>query len=45
MIDTIGELKDMMFHIAIYLGLWRIISELGAIRECLKRKDNDANDD
>jgi len=45
MFDTIGELKDMMFHIVIYLFLWRILSELEDIRECLKRKDNDANDD
>lgn len=44
MLDTIGELKDMMFHIVIYLFLWRILSELIDIKECLKRKDSDAND-
>ena len=44
MFDIIGELKDVMFHIVIYLFLWRILSELGDIRECLKRKDNDTND-
>jgi hypothetical protein len=45
MLDTISELKDIMFHIVIYLFLWRILSELSDIKECLKRKDNDVNDD
>ncbi len=45
MFDTIGGLSDMMFHIAIYLFLWRILSELIDIKECLKRKESDANDD
>lgn len=44
MFDIIGELKDMTFHIAIYLFLWRILSELIDIKECLKRKDGDVND-
>lgn len=44
MFDTIGALKDTMFHIAIYLFLWRILSELIDIKECLKRKDSDVND-
>ena len=43
--DTIGGLNDMMFHIVIYLFLWRILSELINIEECLKRKDSDVNDD
>lgn len=42
MFDTIGELKDVMFHIVIYSFLWRILSELIDIKECLKRKDGDA---
>ena len=44
MLDTIGEFKDMMFHIVIYLFLWHILSELNDIKECLKRKDSDVND-
>ena len=44
MIGMISVLKDMMFHIVIYLFLWRILSELEDIRECLKRKDSDVND-
>lgn len=43
MTDIIGELRDMMFHIAIYLGLWRIISELVDIKKGLKEKDGDTN--
>lgn len=43
MLDTIGELKDITFHIAIYLGLWRIISELVDIKKGLKEKDGDTN--
>ena len=37
----IGELRDMMFHIAIYLGLWRIISELVDIKKVLKENDGE----
>lgn len=44
MFDIIGELKDIMFHIAIYLFLWRILSELIDIKECLKRKDSGTDD-
>lgn len=44
MFDTIGELKDMMFHIVIYLFLWRILSELADLKEYLKRKDGDTNE-
>lgn len=44
MFDAIGELEDIMFHIVIYLFLWRILSELNDIREGLERKDSDIND-
>ena len=45
MFDRIGELNDMMFHIVVYLLLWRILSELNSIKGCLKRKDSDIDDD
>lgn len=41
MLDTIGDWKDVMFHICIYLFLWRILDELIDIKEILKRKDDD----
>ena len=41
MADIIGELSDMMFHIALYLGLWRIISELVDIKKVLKENDGE----
>lgn len=44
MLEAIGGLKDITFHIVLYLFLWRILSELIDIKECLKRKDDDAND-
>jgi len=45
MFDTIGSLNDTMFHIVIYLFLWRILSELMDIKDVLKRKDGEQNDD
>ena len=39
MFDTLGELNDMMFHIVIYLFLWRILSELNDIKKILKEKE------
>ena len=42
MFDVIGGLKDMMFHIVIYLFLWRILSELNDIKIVLKEKNGDA---
>lgn len=45
MADTLSGLSDMMFHIVIYLFLWRITSELVDIKKCLKRKDSDIDDD
>lgn len=43
MADIIGNLGDMIFHIALYLGLWRIISELVEIKKVLKEKDKEQN--
>ena len=39
MFDTLGELNDVMFHIVIYLFLWRILSELNDIKKILKEKE------
>ena len=43
MLETMGGLKDIMFHIVLYMFLWRILSKLSDIEECLKRKDDDIN--
>lgn len=37
-------MTDTLFHIALYLFLWSILSELIDIKNCLKRKDDDTND-
>ena len=41
MFDTLGGLNNVMFHIAIYLFLWRILSELNDIKKILKEKEED----
>ena len=37
--ETLGGLSDMMFHLAIYLFLWRVLSELIDIKKILKEKE------
>jgi len=32
-------MSDIMFHLAIYLFLWRILMELNAIKHNLKEKE------
>ena len=44
MFNALSGLNDTMFHIVIYLFLWRILSELDDIKNILKRKDDDTND-
>jgi hypothetical protein len=41
MMETLGGLSDMMFHIVIYLFLWRILSELNDIKKILKEKEKE----
>lgn len=37
--ESLGGLNEMLFHIAIYLFLWRILSELIDIKKILKEKE------
>lgn len=39
MFDTLGWLSDMMFHLAIYLFLCLILSELIDIKKILKERE------
>lgn len=39
--ETLGGLNEMLFHIAIYLFLWRILSELNDIKKILKEKEEE----
>ena len=41
--EALGGLSDMMFHIAIYLFLWRILSELNDIKKILKEEKRNEN--
>lgn len=42
--ETLGWLSDMMFHIAIYLFLYLILSELIDIKKILKEKEEEDNE-
>ena len=42
--ETLGGLSDMMFHLTIYLFLWRILSELIDIKKILKEKEEKKNE-
>lgn len=44
MFDTLGDLKDIIFHIVVYSFLWRILSELTDLKEYLKRKNGGIDD-
>lgn len=37
--ESLGGLNELFFHIAIYLFLWHILSELNDIKKILKEKE------
>lgn len=41
MIDTLGGLSDMIFHLVVYMLFWRVLSELNDIKKILKEKEEE----
>ena len=44
MMETLGWLSDMMFHLAIYLFLCLVLSELIDIKKILKEREEKKNE-